>query len=85
MCKVSDAIKHLSREEIESLTHLRDGPVRTQMQPGHAIKLMDMGLVELSCGRLAQTALGQRVTRFVQSSSSAAGMSWHRGWHQVAH
>lgn len=77
MCKASELVNDLTIAEIEALTDLCDGPIRKQMDPMTALKLMGLGLVELSCGQLERTPLGNRTKTLVQKSQ----MPRHKALH----
>ena len=63
MCKVSDAVCKLRQSELVSLEYIGSGPIRDRVPGHHAAKLLELGLVEVSCGRLEHTPLGRRTVR----------------------
>ena len=71
MCKVSDAVCKLTLAERESLSYIGTGPIRDRVPSHHADKLMKLGMVELSCGRLETTPMGRRALTI--SKADAAG------------
>ena len=85
MCKATNAMKRLDDSEKCALLNLNDGPIQKQMHPAHALKFMDLGLVELTQGRLAHTPLGRRLARMLSTPGSTKTIAWHRNWHQYSH
>lgn len=63
MCKVSDAVCKLRQSELVSLEYIGSGPIRDRVPGHHAAKLLDLGLVEVSCGRLEHTPMGRRAMK----------------------
>ncbi len=63
MCKVSDAVCKLRQSEFVSLEYIGSGPIRGRVPGHHAAKLLELGLVEVSCGRLEHTPLGRRTVK----------------------
>lgn len=68
MCKVSDAICELTSSECESLQSVGAGPKQDRVSTSHAVKLMQLGFVEVLCGRLAQTPFGRQAVLKLEPS-----------------
>ena len=65
MCKVAASISKLTTSECHSLVLLGTGPCREPVPFKHSLKLMSLGLAELSNGRVALTPSGNRAVRMV--------------------
>lgn len=69
MCKVSDAVGKLRQSEVQSLAYIGTGPIRDRVPNHHASKLIELGLAEVSCGRLEHTPMGRRAVLRVDQRS----------------
>lgn len=63
MCKVTEAVEKLSEEERESLRELSRGHEDIGYSP--AIRLLDLGLADLTLGELHLTFQGRQVAQHV--------------------
>ena len=63
MCKVTDTVHKLTMSERGSLSYIGSGPVRDRVPTHHATKLFQLGLAEVSCGRVELTPMGRRAVR----------------------
>lgn len=72
MCKVAACVSKLTTPECKSLLLVGTGPTREPVPFKHSLKLIDLGLVEVNCGRVALTPAGNRALRMVTDRARPA-------------
>ena len=71
--RMDELAEALSASEREALEALARKPGRSRVEAGTAVRLLGLGLAELSLGELDLTAAGRRVLRAMHHGREALG------------